>query len=204
MLGLRLFFSEFIMNKTVLIDYTKFQLLLSSASLSLTPSETHGLLVGMLSGGLSLNDESWQPLLFDYTNDGMGWPIAILTEAESLLRFSANELIAEELLLSLLIPTHDDLDSLFEKADGVCEWVNHFISGLGLMRVNIRLASTAAKEALTDLEEMSKLGIDEEDSLEEQALLLEQVIEHIKVCVLTIHSEFGVFEKKDQSKSTLH
>ncbi|CRZ48673.1 Putative conserved exported protein precursor [Vibrio cholerae] len=50
---------------------------------------------------------------------------------------------------------------------------------------------------------MSKLGIDEEDDLAEQAELLEQVIEHIKVCVLVLHAEFGVKPEQD-TKPTVH
>ena len=53
-------------------DYQKAQTELIAASLSVTPSELQGLIVGMLSGGLALEGDSWKTLLFDYTNDGMG------------------------------------------------------------------------------------------------------------------------------------
>lgn len=46
---------------------------LKTAQLAVSPAELHGLLTGMISGGLAINDNSWQPLLFDYTNDGLGW-----------------------------------------------------------------------------------------------------------------------------------
>lgn len=192
------------MSQKSLPDYSTFQSALSGASLSVTPAETHGLLVGMLAGGLNPNDKSWQPLLFDYTNDGMGWPVSALTETESLLDFSAQELMGDKLSVSLLIPEDDGSLPLIDKADGVCEWVNHFISGLGLIGINIKKAAADVKEALSDLEEISKLGIDEDDDMEEQALLLEQVIEHIKACVLTIHSELGARVEQNSEKPTLH
>ena len=48
-----------------------------------------------------------------------------------------------------------------------------------------------------------KLGIDEDDDMQEQAILFEQVIEHVKACVLTIHAEFG--QKPVQEKApTIH
>ncbi len=62
------------MSEITLPEYQSIAAELQSASLAVTPAELHGLLVGMLSGGLAINDQTWQPILFDYTNDGMGWP----------------------------------------------------------------------------------------------------------------------------------
>ncbi|GAM67368.1 conserved exported protein precursor [Vibrio sp. JCM 19236] len=64
-------------------------------------------------------------------------------------------------------------------------------------------ASEQAQEALEDLLEISKLEIDPEDDLQEQALLLEQVVEHVKVCVLTIHADLGQKPAETESK-TIH
>ncbi|MDW6002938.1 YecA/YgfB family protein [Vibrio mangrovi] len=178
--------------------------ILKSASLAVTPAELHGLLTGMLSGGLNPDDERWQPLLFDYTNDGMGWPMAALGLAGELISGTAEEMTQQHFQLSLFLPEGSGDTGLFELADGVSEWVNHFISGLGLAHSNISSLSDDAKEALTDLEEIARLGIDEDDDLEEQALLLEQVIEHIKACVLTIHAECGVRVKSQSKKPTIH
>ncbi len=52
-------------------------------------------------------------------------------------------------------------------------------------------------------EEITKLGIDDEDDLEEQAQLLEQVIEHVKACVLILHAELGVKPEQDK-QPTIH
>jgi uncharacterized protein YgfB (UPF0149 family) len=41
--------------------------------------------------------------------------------------------------------------------------------------------------------------------MEEQAQLLEQVIEHVKACVLTIHAEFGKRPQQlEQTPPTIH
>ncbi|WED27071.1 YecA family protein [Vibrio sp. DW001] len=190
------------MSKTTLPDYVTIASGLQASSLSVTPAELHGLLVGMLSGGLSISDKSWQPLVFDYTNDGMGWPDKALKYAESVLSLSIEELTGTDMELFMLLP--DDDADLMEMADALSEWVNHFISGLGLVNVALRKAPKDIKEALTDLEEISKLGIDENDDLVEQADLLEQVIEHVKACVLTIHAEFGKKRPQDKVDTTIH
>ncbi|WP_162045589.1 YecA/YgfB family protein [Vibrio taketomensis] len=192
------------MSNITLPDYLTFASEMQSAGLAVNPSELHGLLTGMLSGGLSLTDKSWQPLIFDYTNEGMGWPDKALQQAQKTLDATIKELTGTDMELSLLLPDEEASASLFDMADGVADWINHFISGLGLVNANLKQASNQAKEALSDLEEMAKLGIDEDDDLQEQAVLLEQVIEHIKVCVLTIHAEFGQKPAQVESNPTIH
>lgn len=158
----------------------------------------------MLSGGLAINDQTWQPILFDYTNDGMGWPATSLAFAQSVFKVSVSELTGSSMELSLLLPDEAGEEGLFALADGLSDFVNHFISGLGLAGIAIGKASDDVKEALADLEEIAKLGIDEDDDLGEQAQLLEQVIEHVKACVLTIHAEFGARPDSSDSKPTIH
>ncbi|KII79992.1 YecA family protein [Vibrio renipiscarius] len=179
------------MSNIILPDYLTFATELQSAGIAVNPAEIHGLLTGMLSGGLSLTDKSWQPLIFDYTNEGMGWPDRALKLAQQALDATTQELTGSDMELSMLMPDEEASASLFDIADGLAEWVNHFISGLGLVAVDLKKASDSVKEALADLEEISKLGIDEDEDPQEQAMLLEQVLEHVKVCVLTVHAEFG-------------
>lgn len=192
------------MSEITLPEYQSIAAELKSASLAVTPAELHGLLVGMLSGGLAINDQTWQPILFDYTNEGMGWPSSVLGLAQSVFQVTVNELTGTSMELSLLLPDEAGEESLFALADGLSDFVNHFISGMGLAGIAIDKASEDAKEALTDLEEIAKLGIDEDDDLGEQALLLEQVIEHVKACVLTIHAEFGARPESNENKPTIH
>ncbi len=191
------------MSESHLPDYLTLASELQSAGIAVNPSELHGLLAGMLSGGLSLTDKSWQPMVFDYTNDGMGWPMQALKLAEKTLDATISDLTGSGMDIDILLPDEEASASLFDMADGLAEWVNHFISGLGLVNAELKKASKDVKEALADLEEISKLGIDEDDDMEEQAQLLEQVVEHVKACVLTIHAEFGQ-KPVEQKAPTIH
>ncbi|MEX0334073.1 YecA family protein [Vibrio tubiashii] len=192
------------MSETKLPDYLAFATELQSAGLAVNPAELHGLLTGMLSGGLSLTDKSWQPMVFDYVSEGMGWPSKALQLAQATLDASIAELTGSGMDIEMLLPDEEASASLFDIADGLADWVNHFISGLGLVNAELKKASSDVKEALADLEEIAKLGIDEDDDLEEQAQLLEQVIEHVKACVLTIHAEFGQKKADPQQAPTIH
>ena len=46
------------MSEITLPEYQSIAAELKSASLAVTPAELHGLLVGMLSGGLAINDQT--------------------------------------------------------------------------------------------------------------------------------------------------
>lgn len=185
-------------------EYLPFTNDLKAAMLAITPAEVQGLLLGMLCGGLNVDDKSWQPLLSDYSNDGLAWPISVQTKAEHVLRHSHQQLIDTDMALTLLLPDDEGKEGLFDRSDAVAELVNHFISGLGLIALDFRKLTKEGKEALADLEEIAKLGIDEDDDLPEQALLLEQVIEHVKVCILTLHADHGFISKPDDKAPTVH
>ena len=189
------------MSEITLPEYQSVTTELQKASLSVTPAEMHGLLAGMLSGGVSIEDKSWQSLIFDYTNEGMGWSDNALRIATTSFSALVSELTSSEMTFTLMLPA--EKASLVEQADALSEWVSHFISGLGLGGISLKDVAEDVKEALNDLEEISKLGIDEDDDLEEQADLLQQVIEHVKACVLTIHAEYGI-KPKTEKAPTLH
>ncbi|MGO1296558.1 MAG: YecA family protein [Vibrio sp.] len=191
------------MSDNKLPDYDLLTTELKQAGIAINAAELHGLLTGMLSGGVVITDKTWQAVLFDYTNDGLAWPSQLLQQAETLLELTHEEVSELSLSLSLVIPDSDDSADLIATADGVADWVSHFISGLGLSKAEVKKGSATAKEALGDLEEISKLGVDEDDDLQEQAELLEHVIEHVKACALAIHAEFAV--RVEQPKQpTLH
>jgi uncharacterized protein YgfB (UPF0149 family) len=198
------FLDDVMMSDKTLPDYAFWATELKLASLAVSPAEVHGLLLGMLAAGLPINDKSWQPLLFDYTNDGMGWPTSLTAMTQNVLDFSRDELSGTDFKLTLLLPEGDNDEALFQRGDAMAEMVNHFISGLGLMNIELKGVSAETQEALADLEEMAKLAIDEEDDLEEQEELLEQVVEHIKACMLTVHAEFGAKPEPIELTPTIH
>lgn len=186
------------MSQLSLPNYASVMSELNTAGIAVTPAEMHGLLVGMLSGGLSLEGDGWQPLMFDYTNDGMGWPMTCLAIAEQTLKVTKKEFSEDTFELSMLLPDDSDLQAY---AQAIGQWVSHFVSGLGLIDAQINKSSDESKEALQDLLEIARLEIDPDGDLKEQAMLLEQILEHVKVCVLTIHTDLG--EKPTQTNAKI-
>ncbi|OBT17354.1 hypothetical protein A9264_00865 [Vibrio sp. UCD-FRSSP16_10] len=188
------------MSQTSLPNYQSVTDELSTAQIAVTPAEMHGLLIGMLSGGLSHSSDAWQSLLYDYTNDGTGWPMTCLAMAQQCLKLAGEELTDDNFELSILLPTDADISTYTQ---AMSEWVSHFVSGLGLIDAQVNKASEQTKEAIQDLLEISKVDVDPEDDLEEQSALLEHVLEHVKVCVLTVYSELANKPAEPESK-TVH
>ncbi len=174
---------------------------LKSADLAVSPAELHGLLTGMLCGGLPLDNQSWKPVLYDYTNDGLGWSSQALQLAQNLYDYCIENLSGDGLEFEMLLAGEEELVIY---AETVSDWVNHFISGIGLSGAQLIKLPEQSKEALADLEEIARLGIDEDDDMQEQAALLEQVIEHVKACVLIIHAELGQKPAHQTDKKTVH
>ncbi|MDO6708038.1 YecA family protein [Photobacterium sp. 1_MG-2023] len=191
------------MSEVKLPAYEAVDAALKIQSLAVTPSELHGLLTGMLCGGLPATGEQWIGPIADYANNGESLGGEARAMTQSLVEMTAKELAGTGFEVSLLMP--DDEAALLDRAEALSEWVNCFLSGLGLMGLNHEKLPASVQEALGDLQDIAQLGIDEEDDMEEQAALFEQVIEHVRMCALTCFFELVAKHQGEQTdKPTLH
>lgn len=65
-----------------MLSYSEFSQHLKSAGIALSSAELHGFLSGLVCGGVT--DQSWQPLLFQFTNENHAYPHALLQEVTQL------------------------------------------------------------------------------------------------------------------------
>ncbi|SIO03574.1 UPF0149 family protein [Salinivibrio sp. ES.052] len=191
------------MTETRLPAYAKTVEALTADSLAVSPAEMHGLIAGMLSGGLELEDGSWLTMLYDYTHQGMGWPTESKTLAMQSYHLLKSQFTGNDLDLDIYIPD-DEQSGVVARAEALVEWINAFLAGVGLIGTRGRTLSKDVTEALTDLKEVAQLGIDEDGDMQEQAELLEQVVEHVRVCCMVVHAELGARPDNDDTPKTLH
>ncbi|MGF1760155.1 UPF0149 family protein [Photobacterium sagamiensis] len=171
---------------------------LKDHGLAASPSELHGLLSGMICGGLAVDDESWVGPVSDYANEGEpltdGAKAAVRTVFDAastelgelatiLFTSTAAELANYEFNISLLLPAEEA--ELMLRAEALREWTTNFISGLGLMGLEKSKLSPEVTEAVSVLEEISQLGIDEDEDMVEQVQLFDNVVAYVPECVLT-------------------
>ncbi|MGF1687733.1 UPF0149 family protein [Photobacterium japonica] len=185
------------MSEVKLPAYEILEPRLKEQGLAVTPSELHGLLSGMICGGLAVDGEQWLTPICDYANQGEvmtdGAKSVVrsvftavsdeLTQVtQTLFTSTAAELADVDFHVSLLLPAEDA--DLMVRAEALSEWVTNFISGLGLMGMDKQTLSDDVTEAVAALEEIAQLGIDEDEEMDEQAMLFDNVVAYVPECVL--------------------
>lgn len=171
---------------------------LKQAGIALNGVELHGLLTGFICGGI--HDDSWKPLLYQFTNDDHAYPVQLMQNISELyqdLYRSLGDLIGFTFELDL-----GGSDDTYQSIESLKEWSNHFLLGLGLAQPNLQKnQSQDITEALSDLREICQLGYDENDDEELLAEALEEIVEYLRTVAMLFYSHFH--QNKKQSK-TIH
>ncbi|MCM7332017.1 YecA/YgfB family protein [Enterobacter roggenkampii] len=180
--------------------------LLNQQGVGLTPAEMHGLISGMLCGGNS--DSSWQPLIHDLTNEGLAFGHELAEALRKMHAAISDSLEDDGFLFQLYLPDGDDV-SVFDRADALAGWVNHYLLGLGVTQPKLdKVTGEAgeAGEAIDDLRNIAQLGYDEDEDQEELEMSLEEIIEYVRVAALLCHDNFTRSQPTapEVRKPTLH
>ncbi|WP_145931396.1 YecA family protein [Yersinia bercovieri] len=189
--------------ENTLPTYQSVALALSQQAVALTPAEMHGLISGILCGGSK--DEGWRVLVHDLTNDGVAFPQTLGLQLQQLHQATQDALENEGFMFQLLIPEGDEI-TVFERADALSGWVNHFLLGLGMLQPKLAQVKGEVGEAIDDLRNIAQLGYDEDEDQEELAQSLEEVIEYVRVASILCHIEFTQEKPTapEMRKPTLH
>ena len=167
--------------------YTVMNQLLNQQGVGLTPAEMHGLLSGLLCGGNK--DSSWQPLVHDLTNEGLAFGPELAESLRSMHAATSDALEDDGFLFQLYLPEGDDV-SVFDRADALSGWVNHFLLGLGMVQPKLDKVRDETGEAIDDLRNIAQLGYEEDEDQEELEMSLEEIIEYVRVAALLCHDTF--------------
>jgi yecA family protein len=160
---------------------------LNQQSVALTAAEMHGLISGLLCGGS--RDAGWQALVHDLTNEGVAFPQALSQPLQQLYEVTRDTLEDDEFLFQLMLP-EGEIVSVFDRADALGGWVNHFLLGLGMMQPKLAQVKDEVGEAIDDLRNIAQLGYDEDEDQEELEQSLEEVAEYVRVAAIMCHGEF--------------
>ncbi|WP_337264799.1 MULTISPECIES: YecA/YgfB family protein [unclassified Serratia (in: enterobacteria)] len=184
-------------------SYQSLTVALNQQSVALTAAEMHGLISGLLCGGN--HDASWQTLVFELTNEGVAFPQTLGVPLQQLHEATRDTLEDDEFMFQLLMPEGDTV-SVFERADALAGWVNHFLLGLGMMQPKLAQVKDEVGEAIDDLRNIAQLGYDEDEDQEELEQSLEEVVEYVRVVAILCHTEFTRHKQTapEVNKPTLH
>ncbi|VDZ86493.1 Uncharacterized protein conserved in bacteria [Kluyvera intermedia] len=173
--------------KNEMPGYTLVNQQLNQQGVGLTPAEMHGLLSGLLCGGNK--DSSWQPLVHDLTNEGLAFGQELAQSLRAMHAATSDALEDDGFLFQLYLPEGDEV-SVFERADALSGWVNHFLLGLGMVQPKLDKVKDETGEAIDDLRNIAQLGYDEDEDQEELEMSLEEIIEYVRVAALLCHDTF--------------
>ena len=138
-------------------DYDLVGQLLNQQGVGLTPAEMHGLISGMLCGGNK--DTTWQPLLHDLTNEGLAFGQNLADTLRQMHGATSDALEDDGFMFQLYLPDGDDV-TVFQRADELAGWVNHFLLGLGVTQPKLDKITGETGEAIDDLRNIAQLGYD--------------------------------------------
>ncbi|NYY80815.1 YecA family protein [Raoultella planticola] len=169
----------------------------------LNPAEMHGLISGILCGGNK--DSSWQPLVHDLTNEGLAFGHELAESLRTIHSVTSDSLEDDGFLFQLYLPEGDAV-SVFERADALAGWVNHFLLGPGVTQPKLDKIKDETGEAIDDLRNIAQLGYDEDEDQEELEMSLEEIIEYVRVAALLCHETFSRQQPTapEVRKPTLH
>ncbi|MFM2483224.1 UPF0149 family protein [Celerinatantimonas sp. YJH-8] len=189
------------MKETTYPDYASLGELLTKHDVMATPAEVHGLLCGLLAGGLPVNDASWQVHLNELFNDGLALPRALLRNMEQLIQDSERLFRGEYFNFYPLLPS--DNDPLDERAEAMAQWVQNFLVGFALICQELNKAPEDIQEVVNDFNQIAHLSLvfDNEDENNEQAYF--EIYEYIRVGCMACFNHYALRHSGDDAR-TLH
>lgn len=172
-----------------MLDFDAVQDALEGLDATADAAEAHGILCALLL------DNSALPLwlghiLDDLPDDSDVLAAERLAVLEGLYVDTRDLLANEELGFALLLP--DEGTDFGRRLLGLSSWCQGFVYGIGVagLAEGERL-DEQARECLSDLVEISKLGADEESS-DEAELQFAEVAEHVRMATLLLNETFRV------------
>ena len=177
---------------------SEFEQLIARLQINETPAEVHGFLCGLIAGGIQ--DESWKTLAYQFLNNGNAFSQAPLAELTDFYRQLSESFEEANTLFRLWTPNNEDG---FALADRIADWTGQFLLGLGLALPKLNRETEEIGEALDDLEEISKLGYNEDEDNDELLEAGEEVVEYLRVLALFLHSHFAL-SVKSAEKPQIH
>lgn len=174
---------------------------LNTAELGATPSECHGVLCGLICGGINIEDNSWSGAFNDLMNDGMGLPLDLKNLLKEIFDETANQLVSGEYQLKLLL--NDNEQSLGDVALSLTQWAESFMAGFAIGNESKKKLSKDVTEAIGDLGQISQLDTDVEND-EESQRAFEEIAEYVRLSAIMCFSELGQKPEPAKDKKNLH
>lgn len=150
------------MSKTNPLKYAAVADIMEQHELMASAVEAHGVICGLVCGGVALDDKSWLPHFNDLVNDGFGLPAPVRQVMTDLYHNVVESLMAQK-GVELLLPSDDA--PLDERIDSLVDWSQAFLAGFGVVQQELSRASEELQEMIQDIASITQVSaeFDQED-----------------------------------------
>jgi len=166
--------------------YETFEEKLAEEECEISASELQGVIVGMVSTGLQLDDPHWSCNLLAAVNDNKSFSDSAQDILQKVLLETQNSFAEQDSLAPILLPNEDY--PLIDRLESLGLWCQGYLLGFGLQSGQEKILNAEVAEAVSDISEISQLEVDSDDSEDAQMALI-TLVEHIKVAVKVIYLE---------------
>ena len=176
--------------------YEKMYIACEKENIFATVTEIHGLMTGLLCGGLSA-DQNYIDYIEDVFNEKTAFSPPFLTALADMYTYTLYHIAEPNTQFTpLLSPKNAPLTDRLEK---LREWIQCFLAGISFLQQNIDNVSKEVKESIIDLSELTKLDSNVEANKENEEHF-NILIEHIRCSIWIFLKAFRNF--KIQKKPT--
>lgn len=176
------------MTNELLPGFEEITQTLENAELYTNASETHGILSGLVCGGVKLDDQSWLKHFNDVVNDGMGLPSEASRVVTSIFGQVVNQITDDGMGFTLLLP--NDNVPLDERAEAMAQWAQGFLVGFGMVQQALNQATDDIQELIRDIRDISQLSLDFEQEDEDSEIAFVEIVEYLRVGAMLCFNNF--------------
>jgi uncharacterized protein len=174
--------------------YNEIQRVLTDERSMTDAAEAHGTLTGCLCAAIRYRFEDW---LLEILPEGRAQPLAAASLRE-LYQETARALEASEMEFELLLP--EDEASLDARTVALAQWCQGFLYGLGGSAIQDTNALPGeVGEIVRDLSEITRVGVDDGQSVESNESAYAELVEFVRVGVQLVFEELSPL--RDQPSS---
>lgn len=188
------------MNDKARLNYEAFNTLLEQHNMVVTAAEVHGVVCGLICGGLAQNDIRWQQHFNALLNDDFALPSEV-QKAVNLLFSRVHDELLSQTQFELLLPVDDE--ALDDRLDAMMEWSAAFLAGFGVVQQELNKASDELQEMIQDISSITQVSSDFDQEDEESETAFVVLYEHLKLGAILAFEEFGSGQAQPK-RPTIH
>lgn len=176
-------------GKVGVFDFDEFANHLLEQGLEASPSELHGFLCGLLSGGAAAEPEVGLNAL----DQSLGLVLhgELADHTMQLYTVTAAALEDEEFDFHPLLP--DDEDDIVERTAALSAWSRGFLAGFAHMTTGAGVTSAAlpedSSEILKDFTAIAQAGVDDDDTEDEAEDSYMELVEYLRFATLNVYMD---------------